>query len=57
MSTRTTTWTLSAAQTRLWEADTAEGREFRSDVRKAPSMGHVEVLSFDGVTLDAWDPS
>ena len=53
---RSTTWDLDTEQSALWEEDTDEGRAFRESLRKAPSMGHVEVISSDGVTLDAWDP-
>ena len=45
--------TLNQAETELWESDTEEGRELRSEIRGRMSE-RVEVYSFDGITLDAW---
>ena len=50
--------TLTRRETALWESpDDRVVDEFRAEVRGEdyPVGAHVEVYSYDGITLDAWD--
>ena len=52
-----TSKTLTPSETALWESGGAHGQDFRSAVRGSfrGAGDHVEVYSYDGIVLDAWD--
>ena len=62
--TTTASRTLTQYETELWESDDARVRD---DFRRAVRCGmncryifegtHIEVYSYDGITLDAWEVS